>query len=89
MLGVRLEPELEQRLIAIAEAKHRSKSYVAKEALIKYIEAEEERERRHKETLEAWERFQETGESYSGEDVMAWVASWGKEDEKECPIKPK
>ncbi len=89
MLGVRLEPELEQRLVAIAKAKHRSKSYIAKEALLKYIEVEEARERRHKETFEAWERFQDTGESYSGEEVMAWLESWGKEDEKECPIQLK
>ncbi len=44
MLGVRLDEQLEARLNALAEKKNRSKSYLAKEALKRYIEEEESRE---------------------------------------------
>jgi len=42
MLGVRLEPELEARLEALAKATGRSKSFYAKEAIRQYIEDRED-----------------------------------------------
>jgi RHH-type transcriptional regulator, rel operon repressor / antitoxin RelB len=44
MLGVRLEPELEQRLTLLAKKTKRSKSYLAKEALRDYIDRLENQE---------------------------------------------
>ncbi|WP_169979829.1 type II toxin-antitoxin system RelB family antitoxin [Tautonia rosea] len=38
MLGVRLEPEIEQRLTAIAKQTGRSKSYYVREAILQLIE---------------------------------------------------
>ena len=37
MLALRLPPEIEQRLEALAKATGRSKSYYAREAIIEYI----------------------------------------------------
>ena len=40
--------------------------------------------RRHEETLEALEDI-ESGRVVGGDEVMAWLASWGKDDELEPP----
>jgi len=87
MLGVRLDEQLEQRLNALAKKTHRSKSYLAKEALIRYIEAEEAKDYEKRETLERWEAYQETGEVVSNDAMMEWLDSWGTDEEKSCPVK--
>ena len=87
MLGVRLDEQLEQRLSSLAAKMHRSKSYLAKEALIRYIEAEEGKEYEKQETLTRWEAYQETGEVVSNEAMMEWLDSWGSDEEKACPVR--
>lgn len=42
MLGVRLEPEIEERLERLAKKTGRTKSYYAKEAIRQYIEDRED-----------------------------------------------
>jgi RHH-type rel operon transcriptional repressor/antitoxin RelB len=42
MLGVRLEPELEERLKRLAKETGRTKSYYAKEAIRQYVEDRED-----------------------------------------------
>jgi predicted transcriptional regulator len=85
MLGVRLEPELEQRLAVLAAKTKRTKSYLAKEALRIYIDQLENQERRRQETLERWEAYEQTGEAITNDEMMEWLDSWGDEEEKACP----
>jgi predicted transcriptional regulator len=85
MLGVRLEPELEQRLSALAKKTKRSKSYLAKEALRDYIDRLEALERRRRETLERWEAYEQTGEIIEHDAMVEWLESWGEDKEKVCP----
>jgi predicted transcriptional regulator len=87
MLGVRLDKQLEERLSALAERTNRSKSYLAKEALKRFIEQEESKEYEKQETLARWERYQETGEVVSNDSMMEWLDSWGSDQEKPCPVK--
>lgn len=87
MLGVRLDEQLEERLSALAEKTNRSKSYLAKEALKRYIEQEESKEYEKQETLARWERYQETGDVVSNDSMMEWLDSWGSDQEKPCPVK--
>lgn len=87
MLGVRLDEQLEARLNALAEKTHRSKSYLAKEALTRYIEQEETKALENQETLTRWEKYQETGVVISNDDMMNWLDSWGTDQEKPCPVK--
>ena len=87
MLGVRLDEQLEKRLSALAEKTKRSKSYLAKEALKRYIEEEEAKEHEKQETLARWERYQETGEVVSNDVMTQWLDSWGADQEKPCPVK--
>ena len=87
MLGVRLDAQLEKRLAALAKKTKRSKSYLAKEALGRYIEQEESREYERRETLIRWEHYQETGETLSNEAMETWLDTWGSDKEKPCPVK--
>ena len=87
MLGVRLDEQLEARLSALAEKTNRSKSYLTKEALKRYIEQEESKEYEKQETLARWERYQKTGDVVSNDSMMEWLDSWGNDQEKPCPVK--
>jgi len=85
MLGVRLEPELEQRLTALAKQTKRSKSYLAKEALRDYLNRIETQEQRRRETLARWQAYEETGESIEHQIMVDWLESWGDDKESPCP----
>lgn len=87
MLGVRLDKQLESRLNALAAKTHRSKSFLAKEALTRYVEEEERKQRENELTMARWEEYQETGEAVNNEDMMDWLDSWGTDEEKPCPVK--
>ncbi len=85
MLGVRLEPELEQRLTALAKKTKRSKSYLAKEALRDYIDRLENQEQRRQETLDRWEVYEQTGETVNHNLMTSWLESWGDDKDEPCP----
>lgn len=87
MLGVRLSEQLEIRLTALSEKTHRSKSYIAKEALKRYLGEQENKEHEKQQTLARWEHYQETGETVNNGVMMEWLDSWGTEQEKPCPVK--
>ena len=87
MLGVRLGEQLESRLNALADKTQRSKSFLAKEALTRYIEEEECKLRENELTMARWEEYQETGETVSNDAMMDWLGSWGTDQEKPCPVK--
>mgnify|MGYP001346099572 CR=1 FL=1 len=87
MLGVRLDEQLESRLSALAAKTKRSKSFLAKEALTRYIEEEERKEYENELTLARWEEYQETGETVDNDAMMDWLESWGTDQEKSCPVK--
>lgn len=87
MLGVRLGEQLERRLNALAEKTQRSKSFLAKEALIRYIEEEERKQRENELAIARWEEYQETGKLVSNDAMMDWLDSWGTDQEKPCPVK--
>ena len=65
----------------------RSSDWPAKEALRRYIEQEEAKAYEKQETLDRWERYQETAEVVSNDSVMTWLDSWGSDNEKPCPTK--
>lgn len=87
MLGVRLGEQLEKRLNALAAKTHRSKSFLAKEALTRYVEEEERKQRENELAMARWEEYQESGETVNNEAMMDWLDSWGTDEEKPCPVK--
>lgn len=87
MLGVRLDEQLESRLTALAAKTRRSKSYLTKEALKRYIAEEERKQQENQISMARWQEYQETGETVSNNDMMDWLETWGGDQEKACPAK--
>jgi predicted transcriptional regulator len=81
LFSFRVKNELKEKLDSLAEATQRSKSFLATEALKRYIE------------LESWQvahikegsRQAKAGLVVSGEDVDKWLASWGASKELAPP----
>lgn len=81
---VRLQPEIEQGLQAMASSLHRSKSWVINQAVKEYIARHNVEQERWAETLEAIDSVAQ-GRVVSGESVNAWLKSWGTDDELPPP----
>jgi predicted transcriptional regulator len=82
--SVRLSPEVEEKLAAVAERARRTKSWIINEAVRDYLGRLGEDEKRWQETLEALASVR-AGRVVEGDDVLEWIASWGKKAEKKPP----
>ena len=80
-MAVKLEPELRDRLRALGAARKRSPHWLMREAILRFVEHEEEAERGRVEALERLARFEESGEAVADRDVDAWLRSWGRKKE--------
>jgi predicted transcriptional regulator len=56
-----------------------------REAITQYVEREERKEAFRRDTLDAWQEFQETGLHVSLEEADQWLAGWGTEIEGGAP----
>ena len=80
-LSVRLEPELDKELSAVAARLDKPKSWVVQQAVKEFIE------------LQLWQmsaiekglRDSEVGRVIPHEQVVAWVELWGRADELPMP----
>jgi len=84
MTSVRMPDDLMQRLDAAASRLRRSKGWLINDAVREYLEREDKRLRRLEETQEALAEL-DAGELVDGEEVLAWLDSWGTDHEREPP----
>ncbi len=82
MTSVRMSDEMMEQLDAAASKLRRSKGWIIKDAVQQYLDREEQKSIRFKETLEALEDVK-AGRLIDGDDVLDWMESWGTDDEKE------
>jgi predicted transcriptional regulator len=80
-VSVRLQPELNDQLAAIATVLDRPKSWVIEQAVKDYVALEEWRLAAIDEGI----RAADEGRVASHEDVVAWVRSWDQDDELAPP----
>lgn len=83
--SVKLDPELESRIQHLAELRQRSPHWIMREAIQQYVDREEKREAFRRDALNAWEAYQETGLHVTGDEAIAWLETWGEENEKPAP----
>lgn len=83
---VKLDLEMKDRVARLAVAKRRSAHWLMKEAISQYVEREEKRELFRQDAIKAWEEYQATGLHATLEEVDAWLASWGTENELPAPV---
>jgi predicted transcriptional regulator len=80
-VNVRLQPDLNEKLSAVASRLDRPKSWVIEQALKEFVD------------LQMWQiaaieeglRDADAGRVVKHEDVVAWVESWGQPDEAPMP----
>lgn len=84
MTTVRLQPEVEQGLQAIAGTLNRSKSWLINQAVKEYLDRQRLEKQRWQETLQAMASVAQ-GQVVSGDAVNQWLNSWGKADELPPP----
>lgn len=85
-VSIKLDSETRARVDGLAAARRRTAHWVMREAIVQYVGREEKREAFRQDTLKAWEEFHETGLHASAEEVDAWLASWGAENELPAPV---
>ena len=81
---VRLQPEVETGLAAMADKLHRSKNWLINQAIREFVARQELEQSRWKETLIAMESVAQ-GKVVSGLAVHSWLESWGSSDELPPP----
>jgi predicted transcriptional regulator len=84
MTSVRMPDDLLQRLDVTATRLRRSKGWIINDAVRAYLEREDLRQRRNEETREALAEL-DAGLVVDGDEVLAWIDSWGSESEREPP----
>jgi predicted transcriptional regulator len=87
IVAVKLEAGIRQRLKTLGTARRRTPHWLMCEAIRVFVEREEEVERARLETRERLARYDATGEYVAGEDVVAWLKTWGTPREKPAPTR--
>jgi predicted transcriptional regulator len=85
VLSVKLDNELNERISRLADDRNRSPQSIVNEALQQYVDKEEAISTREREALDALRDYRETGLHLTGEEVDAWLATWGTEHEVDAP----
>lgn len=80
---VRLQPDIEQHLEAIASRLQRSKGWVINQALEEYIAKQKLEQERWQQTHDAMESATQ-GRVTEASEVHDWLSSWGTENEKDA-----
>lgn len=83
---IKIDPSIKERVKRLADARHQPVSGLMMEALEEYVEREEKREAFRQDGLNAWKEYQETGLHATGDEVIAWLETWGEENEKPAPV---
>jgi predicted transcriptional regulator len=81
---IRLPEDLSQRLDATAARMGRSRGWIINDAVREYLEREDQRQRRDAQTREALADL-DGGRLVDGDQVLAWIDSWGADNELEPP----
>ena len=85
-IAIKIDQDTRDRVKRLAEARHRTSHWVMREAISQYVEREEKRESFRQDAINAWNEYQETGLHVSGDEVIAWLGTWGEEIEQAAPV---
>lgn len=85
-VAIKIDEDTKVRLKRLAAVRQRTSHWLMREAITQYLDREEKREAFRQDTLAAWEEYRITGLHATAEEVEAWLASWGSENELPAPI---
>ena len=85
-VALKLDEDTRDRVKRLAEARQRSSHWMMLEAIRQYVEREEKREAFRQDGINAWNEYQATGLHVTGDEVIAWLDTWGEENEQAAPV---
>ena len=83
-VAIKLDSNTKKRLQKLGELKQRTPHWLMKEAVERYLIVEEYNEQLKQETLSRW-REALNGKVVDHKAMVAWLDTWGSEDEKDRP----
>jgi predicted transcriptional regulator len=83
--SLKIDDALKGRVQHLAMQRRRSPHWIMLEAIEQYVEREEAREGFKQEALASWAAYKETGRHLTGQEVRAWLNTWGTDDETAAP----
>ena len=83
--SIKIDDELRARVQRLAERRQRSTHWVMREAIAQYVSREEARDSFKQEALASWKIYKEPGRHLTGEEVRAWLETWGTDLEVAMP----
>ena len=84
-MSIKLDSDTQTRIKLLAAARERSPHWMMREAITQYVEREERKETFRRDTLDAWQEYQETGLHVALDEVDQWLSGWGTETEGGVP----
>lgn len=84
--SVKLDVNTKNRIKQLADSRDRTAHWVMQQAIQQYLDREEKRDQFRKETIAAWNNYQETGLHVTADEVSDWLDTWGTDKETEAPI---
>ena len=85
-VAIKIDEDTRNRVKRLAEARQRSSHWLMLEAIRQYVEREEKREAFRQDGIRAWNEYQATGLHVTGDEVIAWLDTWGEENEQTAPV---
>lgn len=85
-IAIKIDQDIRDRVKCLAEARQRTSHWLMREAIAQYVEREEKREGFRQDAIKAWKDYQETGLHVTGDEAMAWLETWGEDNETSAPI---
>ena len=85
-VSIKIDQDPRERVNRLAEARHRTSHWLMREAISQYVEREEKREAFRQDAIDAWNEYQASGLHVTGDEVMAWLDTWGEESEQAAPL---
>jgi predicted transcriptional regulator len=82
--GVKLDAGIKTRLKKLSGLKRRTMHWIMKEAITQYLDHEEQAEKLKQETLARWEEAEQNN-VVAHKPVMAWLDTWGTDNETKRP----
>jgi predicted transcriptional regulator len=84
-VAIKIDEDTRNRVKRLAEARQRSSHWMMLEAIRQYVEREEKREAFRQDGIRAWNEYQATGLHVTGDEVIAWLDTWGEQSEPAAP----
>ncbi|NTF85641.1 CopG family transcriptional regulator [Agrobacterium rhizogenes] len=83
--SVKIDLEVNERLEKLAASRRRQPDLLLKEAVEQYVDREEKRDSLLRDGRLSLDEYEATGLHVTGDEVIAWLETWGDEDEKAPP----